>query len=83
MQEAMVGKGKVGLPSICYDECPGTNMSLDYRDENMVISVVVLTLALHLLTATSLVRSVEFPPSNGGLVELHDLSWPTKERGGL
>ena len=44
MQEVMVGKGHVGLPSVCYDECPGTNMSLDYRDENMVISVIVLTL---------------------------------------
>ena len=42
MHEAVVGKGQVGLPSICYNECPRTNMSLDYRDEDVVISVIVL-----------------------------------------
>ena len=42
MHEAVVGKGQVGLPSICYKECPRTNMSLVYRDEDVVISVIVL-----------------------------------------
>ena len=56
MHEAVVGKGQVGLPSICCNECPRTNMSPYYRDENVVISVIVLTrcsLVQHLLAATS------------------------------
>ena len=44
VQESVVGKGEVGLPSICYDEGSWANMSLDYRDEGLVVSVVVFTL---------------------------------------
>ena len=44
VQESVVGKGEVGLSSICYDEGSWANMSLDYRDEGVVVSVVVFTL---------------------------------------
>ena len=44
VQKSVVGKGEVCLPSICYDEGFWANMSLDYRDEGVVVSVVVFTL---------------------------------------
>ena len=40
----MVGKREVGLSSICYDVGSWANMSLDYRDVGVVVSVVVFTL---------------------------------------
>ena len=37
VQESVVEKGEVGLPSICYDEGTLANMPLVYRDEGVAV----------------------------------------------
>ena len=53
MNEAVVGKGQVGLPSICDDEGARTNMSFDLRYGDVVVAVIVLTLCHESLVAPS------------------------------